>query len=127
MSTFALLQASVRMSAKAIVRIDSVYPHGRLKPATVAKLAVASVIAILFGAFALRAAMRLVSTATHSLFAMGAEASTRAVAVGWPAFAAAAVGILLIAAGYLRGVRERTPLEWFALVTAVLATVAIMK
>jgi hypothetical protein len=39
-----------------------------LKPATVAKLAVAAVIAILFGAFALRAAMRLVSTATHSLF-----------------------------------------------------------
>jgi hypothetical protein len=39
-----------------------------LKPATVAKLAIAAVIAILFGAFALRAAMRLVSTATHSLF-----------------------------------------------------------
>ena len=66
-------------------------------------------------------------TTTHSLFAMGAEASTRIVAVGWPAYAAAAVGIALIAAGYLRGLRQRTPLEWFALVTAVLATAAIME
>ena len=65
-------------------------------------------------------------TTTHSLFAMGAEASTHTVAVGWPAFAAAAVGIILIASGYSRGLRERTPLEWFALVTAVLATAAIM-
>ena len=68
----------------------------------------------------------VLGAATHSLFAMGAEASTRAVAVGWPAYAAAAVGVVLIAAGYLRGVRQRTPLEWFALVTAVLATAAIM-
>jgi hypothetical protein len=65
-------------------------------------------------------------TTTHSLFAMGAEASTHAVAVGWPAFAAAAVGIALIAAGYARGLRERTTLDWFALATAVLATAAIM-
>jgi alpha-1,2-mannosyltransferase len=62
----------------------------------------------------------------HSLFAMGAEASTRTVAVGWPAFAAAAAGIAVIAAGYLTRVRQRTPLEWFALATAVLATAAIM-
>jgi hypothetical protein len=66
-------------------------------------------------------------TTSHSLFAMGAEASTHPVAVGWPAFAAAAVGIALIAAGYLRGLRQRTLLEWFALVTAVLATAAIME
>jgi hypothetical protein len=65
-------------------------------------------------------------TTTHSLFAMGAEASTHTVAVGWPAYAAAAVGVVLIAAGYLRGLRQRTQLEWFALVTAVLATAAIM-
>jgi alpha-1,2-mannosyltransferase len=65
-------------------------------------------------------------TTTHSLFAMGAEASTHTVAVGWPAYAAAAVGIVLIAAGYLHGLRQRTPLEWFALATAVLATAAIM-
>lgn len=32
------------------------------------KLAIAAVIAILFGGLALRAAMRLVSTATHSIF-----------------------------------------------------------
>jgi alpha-1,2-mannosyltransferase len=66
-------------------------------------------------------------TTSHSLFAMGAEASTHTVAVGWPAFAAALVGIAVIAAGYLHGVRQRTPLEWFALATAVLATAAIMR
>jgi alpha-1,2-mannosyltransferase len=65
-------------------------------------------------------------TTTHSLFAMGAEASTHTVAVGWPAYAAAAIGVALIAAGYLHGLRQRTPLEWFALVTGVLATAAIM-
>ena len=65
-------------------------------------------------------------TTTHSLFAMGAEASTHTVAVGWPAYAAAAVGIIVIACGYARGLRQRTTLEWFALVTAVLATAAIM-
>jgi alpha-1,2-mannosyltransferase len=63
---------------------------------------------------------------THSLFAMGAEASTHTVAVGWPAYAAALIGIVVIAAGYLRGIRQRTPLEWFALATAVLATAAIL-
>jgi alpha-1,2-mannosyltransferase len=65
-------------------------------------------------------------TTSHTLFSMGAEASTHIVSVGWPAYAAAAVGIALIAAGYLRGLRQRTTLEWFALVTAVLATAAIM-
>jgi hypothetical protein len=65
-------------------------------------------------------------TTSHTLFSMGAEASTHTVAAGWPAYAAAAVGIALIAAGYLRGLRQRTTLEWFALVTAVLATAAIM-
>jgi hypothetical protein len=39
-----------------------------LKPSTVTKLTIAAVIAILFGGLALRAAMRLVNTATHSLF-----------------------------------------------------------
>ena len=39
-----------------------------LKPATTAKLAIAAVVLLLFGGFALRAAMRLVNTATHSLF-----------------------------------------------------------
>ncbi len=62
----------------------------------------------------------------HSLFAMGAEASTRTVAVGWPAYAAAAAGLAVLAAGYLTRVRQRTPLEWFALATAALATAAIM-
>jgi hypothetical protein len=39
-----------------------------LKSSTITKLAIAALIALLFGGLALRAAMRLVSTATHSLF-----------------------------------------------------------
>jgi heme A synthase len=39
-----------------------------LKSTTVTKLAIVAVLALLFGGLALRAAMRLVSTATHSLF-----------------------------------------------------------
>jgi hypothetical protein len=65
-------------------------------------------------------------TTSHSLFAMGAEASTHSVAVGWPAYAAALIAVAAIAAGYLHGVRQRTPLEWFALAAAVLATAAII-
>jgi alpha-1,2-mannosyltransferase len=68
----------------------------------------------------------LPGSTAHSLFAMGAEASTHEVPVGWPAYAATLVVIAVIGAGYLRGLRQRTPLEWFALVTAVLATAAIL-
>jgi hypothetical protein len=39
-----------------------------LKPATATKLAAVAILLLLFGGFALRAAMRLVNTATHSLF-----------------------------------------------------------
>jgi heme A synthase len=39
-----------------------------LKPATIIKLAIVAMLALLFGGLALRAAIRLVSTATHSLF-----------------------------------------------------------
>jgi len=39
-----------------------------LKSATIIKLAIVAMLALLFGGFALRAAMRLVNTATHSLF-----------------------------------------------------------
>ncbi|HEY3879341.1 MAG TPA: phospholipid carrier-dependent glycosyltransferase [Trebonia sp.] len=69
----------------------------------------------------------LPGSTSHSLFSMGAEASTHTVSVGWPAYAAALIGVAVIAAGYLRGVRQRTPLEWFALVTAVLAAAAILR
>jgi alpha-1,2-mannosyltransferase len=65
--------------------------------------------------------------ATYSLFALGADASTHIVAVGWPAFAAAAMAVTLLAAGYLRAPRQRSPLEWFALATGGLATVAILS
>jgi heme A synthase len=39
-----------------------------LKSSTIVKLAIVAMVALLFGGLALRAAMRLVSTATHSLF-----------------------------------------------------------
>jgi hypothetical protein len=39
-----------------------------LKSSTVTKLGIAAILAIVFSGLALRAAMRLVSTATHSLF-----------------------------------------------------------
>jgi len=65
-------------------------------------------------------------TTRHSLFSMGAEASTHDVNVGWPVYVAVALGIIVIAAGYLTEVRKRTPFEWFALVTAVLASIAIL-
>jgi alpha-1,2-mannosyltransferase len=68
----------------------------------------------------------LPGTTTHTLFSYGAEASTHLTTVGWYAYMATLIGIAFIAAGYLRGVRERTPLEWFALATAVLATAAIL-
>jgi len=38
-----------------------------LKTSTTVKLAIAAVVLLMFGGFALRAAMRLVNTATHSL------------------------------------------------------------
>jgi hypothetical protein len=65
--------------------------------------------------------------ATYSLFALGAYASTHIVAVGWTAFAAAAVGVAVLAAGYLRAPRRRSPLEWYALATGVLASAAILS
>ena len=65
--------------------------------------------------------------ATYSLFALGAYASTHIVAVGWSAFAAAAVAIAVLAAGYLRSPRRRSPLEWYALATAALAALAILS
>ena len=46
----------------------SVYPRGRLRLSTAIKLAMVAIIALLFGGLALRAAMRLVGAATHSLF-----------------------------------------------------------
>ena len=72
---------------------------------------------------------KLVSSgnAKHSLFTLGAEASTHLVAVGWPAFAAAVLAVAVIAAGYLRERRSLSALDWFALLSAAAATVAIME
>ena len=65
-------------------------------------------------------------TTAHTLFSMGAEASTHIVAAGLKAYAVAAVAIVVIVAGYLIAPRRRTPLEWFALVTAAAAAAAIL-
>ena len=66
-------------------------------------------------------------TTGHTLFSMGAEASTHIVAAGAIAYAVAAIAIAVIAAGYLIAPRRRTPLEWFALVTAAAASAAILR
>jgi alpha-1,2-mannosyltransferase len=66
-------------------------------------------------------------TTGHTLFSMGAEASTHIVAAGWKAYALAAVAIAVIAAGYLIAPRRRTPLEWFALAAAAAAAAAILR
>src|SRR6185437_6877057 len=70
--------------------------------------------------------LTLPGTTGHTLFSMGAEASTHIVAAGWKAYAVAAIAIAVIAAGYLIAPRRRTPLEWFALVTAAAAAAAIL-
>ena len=65
-------------------------------------------------------------TTGHSLFSVGAEASTHIVAVGAKAYAVAAIAAIVIAAGYLRAPRQRTALEWFALASAAAASAAIL-
>lgn len=63
----------------------------------------------------------------NSLFAGGVVASISSVSAGWLPFAAAAVLVAVIAAGYARSPRQRSQLEWFSLATAVLACVLILS
>ena len=61
----------------------------------------------------------------HQVFAVATNATTADSYVGWPSYAVALVVAAVFAAGYLRASGERSVLEWFTLVTALLAAVAI--
>ncbi|HSZ40273.1 MAG TPA: phospholipid carrier-dependent glycosyltransferase [Trebonia sp.] len=63
---------------------------------------------------------------THSLFANGGAAATSSTSAGWLPYAVTLLAIILVAAGYLLRPVRLSQLEAFALVTAVLASAAIM-
>lgn len=63
---------------------------------------------------------------THSLFASGGAAATPGTSAGWPPYLAFLIAAVIIAAGYLLQPGKPSPLEGFALITAVLATGAIV-
>lgn len=63
---------------------------------------------------------------THSLFASGGAAATPGTSAGWPPYAAFAVAVALIAAGYWLRPGRPSPLETLALAVAVIATGAIV-
>lgn len=63
---------------------------------------------------------------THSLFASGGAAATPGTSAGWPPYAAFALAVALIAAGYWLRPGRPSPLEMFALAVAVIATGAVV-
>jgi alpha-1,2-mannosyltransferase len=63
---------------------------------------------------------------THSLFASGGAAATTTTSAGWLPFAVAVAGVGVLFACYALRSYSVSTVEWFAMVTAVLATAAIM-
>ena len=63
----------------------------------------------------------------HSLFAGGGAASTDIASAGWLPFGFTAVLVVAIAVGYTWDPNRPSQLEWFALATAVLSSVAILS
>jgi hypothetical protein len=64
---------------------------------------------------------------SQSLFSSSAAAGLSTVRAGWLPFAVTATGLAAIAAGYAVSPRRRSHLEWFSLVTMVLAAVLILS
>jgi len=64
---------------------------------------------------------------SHSIFANSVAAGLSTASAGWVPFAVAAIGVAAIAAGYGASPRRPSHLEWFSLVTLVLATVLILS
>jgi hypothetical protein len=64
---------------------------------------------------------------SHSLLSTSVVAGLATTSAGWLPFAVTAVGVATIAAGYFASPRRRSHLEWFSLVTMVLATVLILR
>jgi len=63
---------------------------------------------------------------SHSMFASGGAAATSTASAGWLPFVVALLAAAVLALGYAWEPRRRTPLEWYALVTAVAAVVAVL-
>lgn len=63
---------------------------------------------------------------THSMFASGGAAATPGTSAGLLPYVVTLVAIIAVAAGYVLRPGRPSPLEWFAMVTAVGATAAIM-
>ena len=68
-----------------------------------------------------------VTAGSHSLFASSVVAGLSTGGARWLPFAVAAVGVAAVAAGYGASPRRPSHLEWFSLVTMVLATVLILS
>jgi hypothetical protein len=64
---------------------------------------------------------------SHSLFSNSVVAGLSTVSAGWLPFAVTAVGVAVIAVGYGWSPRRPSHLEWFSLVTLVLASVTILS
>jgi alpha-1,2-mannosyltransferase len=64
---------------------------------------------------------------SQSLFSSSVVAGLSTVRAGWLPFAVTAIGVAAIAAGYAVSPRGRSHLEWFSLVTMVLAAVLILS
>jgi len=61
-----------------------------------------------------------------SMFASGSTANTSSMNVGLLPFAVTAIIIVVIAVAYLWNLKRPSPLEWFALITTVLASLAML-
>jgi hypothetical protein len=63
---------------------------------------------------------------SRSMFATGSTADTSSSSAGWLPFAVAAILVAIIAVAYAWNPRRPSPLEWFALITACTASVAVL-
>jgi len=64
---------------------------------------------------------------THSLFASGGAAATSSASAGWLPFVVAVLCVGVLVIGYAWDPGRPSTLEWFALVTAVLAVIAVLS
>ena len=65
------------------------------------------------------------TTGTHSMLAVGSNGTMVINGIGRMPYAVAALGIVVLAAAYLRRPASRSPLDWFALAVAAASGVAV--
>jgi alpha-1,2-mannosyltransferase len=63
----------------------------------------------------------------HSLFTSGGAAATSTASAGWLPFVVAVLGLAVLVIGYTWDPRRPSPLEWYALVTAAAAVIAVLS